>query len=82
MARNHANSGRIYRAVIIRFFVNGRVVTRTYGPYDTPTPAKSLVTQARGAADASHGRYRNPAHAFTVAARIETAAVVWEEVSE
>jgi hypothetical protein len=80
MARNHANSGHVYRAVITRTYASGRTTTQTFGPYDLPAPAKGLITRAEGDARASHGPYRNPAAAFTVSARVETAEVVWKEV--
>ncbi|MFM9669322.1 hypothetical protein [Streptomyces galilaeus] len=79
MARSHANNGRVYRAVVIRHMADGTVDTLTYGPYDTAAPAKGQVTQWETAANRSHGQYRNPARAFTVTTRIETAEVVWKE---
>lgn len=82
MARSHANNGRIYRAVVTRRMADGTVDTLTYGPYDTPAPAKGQITSWETAAQASHGQYRDPARAFTVTSRIETAEVVWKAVSE
>lgn len=82
MARDHANSGRVYRAVIAKTFRNGRVTTSTYGPYDTAAPAKGLITRAEYESLASHGEYRNPDCAFTVSAHVETAEVIWKEVSK
>jgi hypothetical protein len=81
MARNHANNGHVFRAVIVRSFVSGRVRTETFGPYDTAAPAKALITRARYDATASHGSYRNPDNAFTVTARIESAVVDWKEAT-
>lgn len=77
MARNHANGGRVYRAVITSTYVNGRTVTSHYGPYDTPAPAKGLITRAETDAKRSHGKYRNPAHAHDVVGHIESAEVIW-----
>jgi hypothetical protein len=79
MARKHANNGRIYRAVVTRHFANGTADTLTYGPYDTPAPAKGQITYWETQAHRSHGQYRNPARAYTVTSRIETAEVVWKE---
>lgn len=77
MAREHANNGRIYRAVIVKAYVQGRTSTTYYGPYDTAAPAKGLITRAGYEAAASHGKYRNPHSAYTVAGHIESAEVVW-----
>ena len=66
MARQHANNGRIYRAVIKRTYADGRTSTRMFGPYDTPAPAKGLITQAH--------TYAGNA---TVEGHIESAEVVW-----
>lgn len=82
MARNHANNGRVFRAVIVRSFVNGRVRTETLGPYDTAAPAKALITRARNDATSSTGRYRNPDNAYTITARVESADVDWKEATQ
>lgn len=77
MARNHANNGRIYRAVVVRTMADGRVHTYTYGPYDKPGPAKGQITGWKTAAERSHGERRDPAHAFTVNGWVESAEVIW-----
>lgn len=84
MTRNHANNGRIYRAVITRTFHNdaSRSFTETCGPYDTPAPAKAQISSAVRQGELSHNRYRNPAHAHTTVGHIESAEVVWMRESE
>lgn len=77
MARNHANDGRVYRAVIVRTYADGRTRTSMFGPYDTPAPAKGLITRAVTDAKRSHGRYRNAAYAHTATGHIESAEVIW-----
>jgi hypothetical protein len=77
MARNHANDGRIYRAVVVQTLDTGPVHTYTYGPYDTPSPAKGRITYWEGQAKNSRNRYRDPQYAFNVEGHIESAEVVW-----
>lgn len=77
MARSHANSGRVYRAVVAVTYADGSRTVLTYGPYDKPAPAKALITRAVNDAKASRGKWRNPAYAFDAEGHIETAEVVW-----
>ena len=84
MARNHANGGRIYRAVITRTFPNdaSRTFTETCGPYDLKHVAQAQITAAVRQGELSHNRYRDPAHAHSVKGHIESAEVIWlREVS-
>jgi hypothetical protein len=77
MARNHANNGRIYRAVVVTASNAGETTTYTYGPYDTPAPAKGQITYWTSAAKQSRNRYRDPAKAFSAVGHVESADVVW-----
>lgn len=71
MARNHANTGRVYRAVVVRTLANGTSHKRSYGPYDTAAPAKGLITR-----EECHGR------GAKVHGWIESAEVVWMREAE
>ncbi|MDX3551001.1 hypothetical protein PV729_04310 [Streptomyces europaeiscabiei] len=78
MARNHANNGRIYRAVITTTHLDGsHRSTRVRGPYDSPSPAKAWITRAKNDAKASLGKYRDPDFAHTAEGHIESAEVIW-----
>lgn len=83
MARNHAEAGRYYRAVITRRFDHGKEVTYVYGPYVAKAHAKARITAHETLAKQSRNRYRDPAHAFSAEGHIESAEVIWmREVSE
>lgn len=83
MARNHANNGRVYRAVITIEHLDGsHKSTVTYGPYDSKAPAKALISRAVNAAEASREKRRNLAYAFTAVGHIESAEVVWAPIKE
>lgn len=81
MARSYANSTRYFRAVIVRTMDTGTVDTYTYGPYDTPAPAKGQITYWEGQAEGSRGKWRDPKYAFSVECRIESTALDWKPVS-
>lgn len=80
MGCNHANNGKIFRAVIVRTYVNGKTYTNTYGPYDTAAPAKGQITFAENQAADSHGQWRDPAYAYTATGCLQSATVDWEDV--
>lgn len=80
MARDYAHNGRVYRAVITKTYPDGRTLQLSYGPYDTPAPAKGLITRALAEAERSHGPYRNPRCAYTAVGQLESAEVVWVKV--
>ncbi|MGW6754543.1 hypothetical protein [Streptomyces sp. NPDC055006] len=69
MPRNHANNGRIYRAVIERAYPDGYRYTSMLGPYDTEAPAKALINRAQREAGA-FGTH-------TAVGYIESAEVIW-----
>jgi hypothetical protein len=77
MARNHAEAGWYYRAVVTRTFDHGKVVRYVYGPYVAESHAKAQITAHESLAKQSRSPYRNPEHAFSATGHIESAEVIW-----
>jgi len=83
MARNFANNGLVYRAVITTTHLDGsHMSTRTRGPYDSRGAAKAQITAAENGANASLGKWRDPAYAHNAVGHIETAEIVWKPEGE
>lgn len=68
MARSYANTGRIYRAVVVVTHASGETTTLTYGPYDKPSTAQGVRTQVLN---------ERACHPSSAVGHIESAEVVW-----